>query len=86
MEKSTKPVAIVTGGSKGIGRAISIEFSQCGYHVIVNYHSDDNAADELVSHIPVMRIQDISLPALLAPTERPSEVLPVIDPSERDLR
>lgn len=46
-----KPVAIVTGGSKGIGRAISIELSQNGYHVIATYHSDDKAAEELVKHI-----------------------------------
>jgi len=52
VEKTTlKPVAIVTGGSKGIGRAISIELAQSGYHVIANYHSDDNAATELVEQI-----------------------------------
>lgn len=51
MGKSTKPVAIVTGGSKGIGRAISIELAQAGYHIIANYHSDDNAAQELTSFI-----------------------------------
>jgi len=46
-----KSVAIVTGGSKGIGRAISIELAKNGYHVIVNYHSDDTAADELLGQI-----------------------------------
>ncbi|MCJ7772675.1 MAG: 3-oxoacyl-ACP reductase FabG [Desulfobacterales bacterium] len=52
MEKiNSKPVAIVTGGSKGIGRAISIEFAKSGYHVIVNYRSDDKTADELIAHI-----------------------------------
>jgi len=47
----SKPVAIITGGSKGIGRAISTEFSTCGYHVIVNYHSDDTAAQEMAEYI-----------------------------------
>jgi 3-oxoacyl-[acyl-carrier protein] reductase len=47
----SKPVAIVTGGSKGIGRSISIEFAITGYHVIANYHSDDTAAEDLVEHI-----------------------------------
>lgn len=50
-EKDNKPVAIVTGGSKGIGRAISIELTKYNYHLIVNYHSDDKAANELVDHI-----------------------------------
>ncbi len=52
MGKTTsKQIAIVTGGSKGIGRAISIELAKNGYHVVANYHSDDLAADELVAHI-----------------------------------
>lgn len=50
-KKNSKPVAIVTGGSKGIGRAISIEFAKSGYHVMANYHSDDKTADELIDHI-----------------------------------
>lgn len=36
--------ALVTGGSKGIGRAISTELAQAGYHIMLNYHSDDDAA------------------------------------------
>ena len=32
-----KPIALVTGGSRGIGRAISIRLSEMGFHVLVNY-------------------------------------------------
>jgi 3-oxoacyl-[acyl-carrier protein] reductase len=35
-----RPVALVTGGSKGIGRVICIEMARSGYDVIVNYLSD----------------------------------------------
>ncbi|MCP4135319.1 MAG: 3-oxoacyl-ACP reductase FabG [bacterium] len=42
---STK-VAIVTGGGRGIGRAISIELGKAGYYVIINYQSNDLAAAE----------------------------------------
>ncbi len=45
-QSSEKPVALVTGGSKGIGRAISVELARCGYHVIVNYLSDAEGAQE----------------------------------------
>jgi len=40
-----KPVALVTGGSKGIGRAVCLELGRCGYEVVVNYHSDEAGAN-----------------------------------------
>ena len=37
-------VALVTGGSKGIGRAICIEMAKFGHQVVVNYRSDEKGA------------------------------------------
>ena len=37
-------VALVTGASKGIGRAICVELAKCGYHVVINYRSDEKGA------------------------------------------
>ena len=42
MEKTNK-YALVTGGSRGIGREICLKLGGCGYHVLVNYKS--NAAE-----------------------------------------
>ena len=39
-------VALVTGGSRGIGRAISIELAQAGYAVLVNFNENLEAAEE----------------------------------------
>ncbi|PQE22084.1 short-chain dehydrogenase protein [Rutstroemia sp. NJR-2017a BVV2] len=47
----TGKVAIVTGGSKGIGRATCIKLAHEGAQVIVNYSSSSSAADEVVSTI-----------------------------------
>ena len=44
-------VALVTGGSRGIGAAICKELAQMGMHVIINYNSNDAAADETVAAI-----------------------------------
>ena len=43
----TGKVAIVTGGSRGIGRAIVIKLCGLGAEVIINYASDRSSAEEL---------------------------------------
>jgi 3-oxoacyl-[acyl-carrier protein] reductase len=48
---STKPVAIVTGGSRGIGRGIAERLASDGWAVVINYHSRRDAADELATQI-----------------------------------
>jgi 3-oxoacyl-[acyl-carrier protein] reductase len=37
-------VALVTGASKGIGRAICVELAKSGYRIVVNYKSDEKGA------------------------------------------
>ncbi|MEL7045784.1 MAG: SDR family NAD(P)-dependent oxidoreductase, partial [Pseudomonadota bacterium] len=36
---------LITGGSRGIGRAIAEEFATDGTNVFINYHADDEAAE-----------------------------------------
>jgi len=38
--------ALVTGGSRGIGKCICIELSKQGYPIIINYAANDEAANE----------------------------------------
>ena len=53
-------VAVVTGGSKGIGKAISLAFCRRGASVIANYASDQRAAQKLAKEAE-------SLPGTLIP-------------------
>jgi 3-oxoacyl-[acyl-carrier protein] reductase len=51
MDEFKGSVALVTGASRGIGRAVAIAFAAHGAHVIVNYRSDKAGAAETVAAI-----------------------------------
>ena len=45
------PVALITGSSRGIGRAIASELASDGYAVCINYFQNRDAADSLAEEI-----------------------------------
>src|SRR5262245_51249706 len=47
----TDKVVIITGGSRGIGRATALAAAARGFRVVVGYASNKKAADEVVSQI-----------------------------------
>tara|TARA_R110002050_G_scaffold100580_1_gene208178 strand:- start:128707 stop:129468 length:762 start_codon:yes stop_codon:yes gene_type:complete len=46
-----RKIAVVTGGSRGLGRDMAINLAQKGIDVIITYHSNQSAADEVVAEI-----------------------------------
>lgn len=44
-----RPVALVTGGSRGIGRGICVELAKVGYAIAINYQGNELAARETQS-------------------------------------
>ncbi len=46
-----KPVALVTGASKGIGAAIAVDLAAEGFHVWLNYRSDQVGAEQVAERI-----------------------------------
>ena len=50
-ENNEKKIAIITGGSKGIGRAICLELAQHGYYTVINYMQDKNGAEQTLAMV-----------------------------------
>lgn len=48
-KRSKQPVALVTGGSRGIGRGICLELARQGYAVAINYAGNEEAARDTQS-------------------------------------
>src|SRR5215469_16417337 len=51
MANLTGKTALVTGASRGIGRAIALALGRAGAKVLVHFSTAGNAADEVVSEI-----------------------------------
>jgi 3-oxoacyl-[acyl-carrier protein] reductase len=51
MSRLDDRIAVVTGGSRGIGRAVALELASLGATVVVNFRGNTAAADEVVKEI-----------------------------------
>lgn len=54
-------VALVTGSSRGVGRAVALAYGRAGADVVVNYTSNRRAADEVVESIQAMGTKAIAV-------------------------
>src|SRR5437899_1570538 len=68
-------IAVVTGGSRGIGRAAVECFAKLGAHVVVNYVSDENAAHETVQHAEACGVKAISVKADVSVTAEAARLI-----------
>ena len=46
--------ALITGGSRGIGRAIAIKLAAAGYPILLNYKNNETAANEVAEQIKAL--------------------------------
>jgi 3-oxoacyl-[acyl-carrier protein] reductase len=66
----TDRVALVTGGSRGIGKAVVDLFASCGAHVVVNYVREEEAA---MATVNLARAQGVQALAIQADVSRINE-------------
>jgi 3-oxoacyl-[acyl-carrier protein] reductase len=59
-------VALVTGGSVGIGRAIALKLARRGCHVAVNFYRSKDAAAETVAEIAKLGVNSLAVQANVA--------------------
>ena len=59
----TKPVALVTGASSGIGRSAALALAGKGYDVVVNYASSKDRAEEVVREAESLGARAVTAPA-----------------------
>jgi 3-oxoacyl-[acyl-carrier protein] reductase len=46
-----KKIALITGGSRGIGKAITLQLAKSGYSVLINYHTNLQSAEETLTEV-----------------------------------
>jgi 3-oxoacyl-[acyl-carrier protein] reductase len=66
----TDKIALVTGGSRGLGRAIGVALAEAGAHVVVNYKENRTAADDVVTAIQKLGRRAIAVGADVSSPEQ----------------
>lgn len=63
MKKLENRVAVITGGSRGIGRGIAIEFAKQGANIVISYNSNEIAAAECIGECEKYGVKAIAIKA-----------------------
>ena len=66
---SERPISLVTGAGRGIGRGIAIELAKLGHAVVINFAGNASAADECLQLVRAAGGDGITVQADVAATE-----------------
>jgi acetoacetyl-CoA reductase len=75
MAEIKNKVAIVTGGSRGIGAAISEELAKNGVNVVINYNSNSEAADKKVAELKELGVEALAVQADVSKSEDAAKLI-----------
>lgn len=48
--KSTRPVAVITGAARGIGKGCALELARGGFNLLINDRPDADSVENCISH------------------------------------
>lgn len=74
-------VAVITGSSRGIGRATALGFARSGYRVVVNYHHNREQAEQVLQEVEALGSSGILLGANVS---QPQEARDLIENSVKE--
>ena len=72
-DKLDGKVAVVTGASRGIGRAIALDLAKEGANVVVNYSGSEQKAQEVVDEIKACGTKAIAVQANVSDSDSVTE-------------
>lgn len=75
-------VALITGGTRGIGREIALELSRCGVNIAITYNSNEEKALKVIEEIKENNVNAIALKANVSKEE---DVLNLVESVEKEL-
>ncbi len=75
MKRLKDKVAIVTGSSRGVGRAVALAFAEEGAKVVVNYSSSKGSADEVVDKIMELGSKAVAVKADVSKREEAENLI-----------
>jgi 3-oxoacyl-[acyl-carrier protein] reductase len=78
-ENQKNRIALVTGGSRGIGKAISLALADEGIQVAVNFHHNKDSADEVCKLISGKGIKAISVQADVSDAAAVSRMISTVE-------
>ncbi|MDQ0231747.1 enoyl-[acyl-carrier-protein] reductase FabL [Metabacillus malikii] len=74
-----RKLALITGSSRGIGRAVAIRLAEKGYDIVVNYARSKTAALEVVEEIEKLGVKAVAIKANVGKPEKIKELFAQID-------
>ena len=63
MKKLENRVAVITGGSRGIGKGIALTFAKEGAHIVFSYNRNKEAAENTVKEIESLGVKALAVQA-----------------------